>query len=149
VQSIASRVAQLIAGDAASAHVEVVTDVPQAELLVDADRSKLEQVLLNLLHNGIEALAPQGGGHIVLSARREPLHAVIEVVDDGPGINGPTAQIFDAFYSTKPSGTGLGLAIVHRIVTDHGGTIDVETKPGRTVFRVTLPIASTSSRGDL
>ncbi|MGZ3421907.1 MAG: protoglobin domain-containing protein [Polyangiales bacterium] len=149
VQSIAARVGQLIAGDAATAHVELVTDVPKNELLVDADRSKLEQVLLNLLHNGIEAVAPQGGGKIVLSARREPLHAVIEVVDDGPGISGPTAQIFDAFYSTKPSGTGLGLAIVHRIVTDHGGTIDVETKPGRTVFRVTLPIASTSSRGDL
>jgi PAS domain S-box-containing protein len=155
IQSIASRVAQLVAGDAAAAKVELVTDLPSAELLVDGDRSKLEQVLLNLLANAIEAVAPHkgteashGGGKITLSARREPLHAVIEVADDGPGISGPTAHIFDAFYSTKPNGTGLGLAIVHRIVTDHGGTIDVESKPGRTVFRVTLPVASTSTRGD-
>jgi nitrogen-specific signal transduction histidine kinase len=50
----------------------------------------------------------------------------------------PDAPIFDAFYSTKPHGTGLGLAIVHRVVSDHEGTVDVESRPGHTVFRVTL-----------
>ena len=52
-------------------------------------------------------------------------------------------SIFDAFYSTKPNGTGLGPAIAHRIVTDHGGNIDVDSRPGRTRFRVTLPLDET------
>lgn len=149
IQSIAGRVTQLVAADAAAAKVEITTDLPSTELLVDGDRSKLEQVLLNLVANAIEAALPhEGAGKVTLSARREPLHAVIEVADDGPGIAGPTAHIFDAFYSTKASGTGLGLAIVHRIVTDHGGSIDVESRPGRTVFRVTLPVASAPSTGE-
>jgi PAS domain S-box-containing protein len=142
MQSVAERVAQLASADAEAAHVEVKVQSPQAPLLVDGDRAKLEQVFLNLLKNAIEALAPQGGGHVSFTARREPFQAIVEVIDDGPGITGPTAAIFDAFFSTKPHGTGLGLAIVHRIVTDHGGAVDVETKPGRTVFRVTLPIAA-------
>jgi nitrogen-specific signal transduction histidine kinase len=65
---------------------------------------------------------------------------MLEVEDDGPGLKSPDAPIFDAFFSTKPNGTGLGLAIVHRIVTDHSGTIDVESRPGRTCFRVLLPM---------
>ena len=64
----------------------------------------------------------------------------MEIEDDGPGIPSGQPSIFDAFYSTKPNGTGLGLAIVHRIVTDHGGNIDVDSRPGRTRFRVTLPL---------
>ena len=49
-------------------------------------------------------------------------------------------RVFDAFFTTKPQGTGLGLSISHRIVTDHGGVIDVDSKPGRTLFRVSLPL---------
>jgi nitrogen-specific signal transduction histidine kinase len=76
---------------------------------------------------------------VTLRTRRRPRHALIEIEDDGPGLPSPEAPIFDAFYSTKPNGTGLGLAIVHRIVTDHGGTVEVESVPGRTLFRVLLP----------
>jgi nitrogen-specific signal transduction histidine kinase len=64
----------------------------------------------------------------------------IDVEDDGPGISDAEAPIFDAFYSTKEGGTGLGLAITHRIVTDHRGTIDVDSHPGKTNFHVTLPL---------
>jgi signal transduction histidine kinase len=73
-------------------------------------------------------------------ARRLPRHVILEVEDDGPGLPDPDAPIFDPFFSTKPSGTGLGLAIVHRIITDHEGTIDVDSRPGKTIFRATLPI---------
>ena len=58
----------------------------------------------------------------------------------GPGLPDPDAPIFDAFFSTKEGGTGLGLAISHRIVSDHGGTIDVTSRPGRTSFRIALPL---------
>ena len=75
-----------------------------------------------------------------LRGRRGPRQVFIDVEDDGPGIPSPEAPIFDAFYSTKEGGTGLGLAISHRIVTDHRGTIDVSSKPGRTCFHVVLPL---------
>ena len=145
VQSLCARVAQLVSVDAERAKVSVALDLPSAELSIEVDAAKVEQVLLNLLHNAIEAVAPLGGGHVTVRARRLPLHAVIEVEDDGPGISASNAPIFDAFYSTKPQGTGLGLAIVHRIVTDHGGTVVVESKPGRSVFRAVLPIDGASS----
>ena len=105
---------------------------------MEVDRERLQQVLLNLMQNAVEALAR--GGTVTVRARREPRHAVIDVEDDGPGLPSDSAPIFDAFFSTKPAGTGLGLAIVHRIVTDHGGTIDVESRPGRTQFRIRLPL---------
>jgi nitrogen-specific signal transduction histidine kinase len=71
---------------------------------------------------------------------------VFEVHDDGPGMSDGAAPIFDAFYSTKQEGTGLGLAIVHRVVSDHGGRIQVDSKPGHTMFRVVLPIRSLAPR---
>jgi signal transduction histidine kinase len=93
-----------------------------------------------MVHNALDALAPAGTGNIVMRARRTPRAVVVEVEDDGPGLPSPDAPIFDAFFSTKATGTGLGLAITHRIVTDHGGTVDVESHPGRTCFRFTIPV---------
>ena len=117
----------------------ITLDLPRAPLEILADGAKLEQVLLNLTRNAIEALAGAADGQVILRARRQPRTISIEVEDNGPGIADQT-PIFDAFFSTKPQGTGLGLSISHRIVTDHGGTLDVESRPGHTVFRVLLPI---------
>jgi signal transduction histidine kinase len=80
------------------------------------------------------------GGTATMRVRRQPRSVFFEIEDDGPGIPTSNAPIFDPFFSTKPDGTGLGLSITHRIVTDHRGTIVVESRPGRTVFRVTLPL---------
>ncbi len=142
VQALCHRAVVLLAEQAAAARVQITEDLPAQELVIHGDSSKLEQVLLNLLQNGVEALAGGGGGHVVLRARRQPRVAVIEVEDDGPGLPRADAPIFDAFFSTKANGTGLGLAIVHRIVTDHNGTITVESRPGRTRFRVTVPLGN-------
>jgi signal transduction histidine kinase len=120
-------------------HVKLTCDLPSAELIIQADQAKLLQVLLNLLGNAIDA-ASTNGGSVVLRVRRAPRSALIDVEDDGPGLPSPDAPIFDAFFSTKEGGTGLGLAITHRIVTDHGGTIDVTSLPGKTEFRVALPL---------
>jgi signal transduction histidine kinase len=126
--------------------VSLVGDHPGHDIELYADAPKLEQVLLNLVQNAIEALAPSHTGKVVLRARRHPRHVQIEVEDDGPGLANPDSPIFDAFYSTKPAGTGLGLAIAHRIVTDHGGSIQVDSRPGRTIFRVVLPFPHDSAR---
>ncbi len=140
VQSVVTRVLELSSTRAAAAGISITSDLPPQELVVFADGGKLEQVLLNIVQNALDALAPAGTGSIVVRARRTPRFVVVDVEDDGPGLPSPDAPIFDAFFSTKPSGTGLGLAITHRIVTDHGGTVDVESRPGRTCFRFTIPV---------
>lgn len=66
----------------------------------------------------------------------------MEIVDDGPGLKPEIADsIFDPFVSGRENGTGLGLALVSKIVSEHGGWIGVESVPGRTVFRISLPVA--------
>ena len=125
---------------AINAGVKLTPELSSVDLVMHIEVEKTEQALMNLLHNAIEAVEPQGGGRVRLRLRREPRHAVLEVEDDGPGLSPPDAPIFDAFYSTKARGTGLGLSIVHRVVSDHGGAIEVESQPGRTVFRVRLPV---------
>jgi len=142
-QALCERSIQLVAAEAAAGRVELHQDVPAADVTLQGDPDKLEQVLLNLLHNALEAVTDGGGGSVTVRTRRHPRHVIFEVEDDGPGLSRPDAPIFDAFYSTKPAGTGLGLAITHRIVSDHGGTIDVESRPGRTVFRIAIPSQGT------
>jgi len=148
VQTLVTRALELTAPDAAHSGIAVEADVPPQALVVHADGPKLQQVLLNIVQNAIEALAPSGTGHVVVRVRRQPRDVVVEVEDDGPGLPTPDAPVFDAFFSTKPTGTGLGLAITHRIVSDHGGAIDVHTRPGRTIFRFTIPIGDEGADSD-
>ncbi|MET0168129.1 MAG: ATP-binding protein [Vicinamibacterales bacterium] len=105
--------------------------------------SDLNQVWTNLIDNAIDA-APEAG-HVEISARRELKFVVVRVVDDGPGIPPDIReQIFDPFFTTKPvgQGTGIGLEIARRYVHRNEGDIDVVSQPGRTEFRVSLPVAS-------
>jgi signal transduction histidine kinase len=109
---------------------------------VTARGSELNQVWTNLLDNAIDALG--SAGTIRVCTRREGDCAVVEIADDGPGIPPDLRdRIFDSFFTTKDvgDGTGLGLATARLIVVDrHDGTMSVESEPGRTVFRVSLPI---------
>jgi signal transduction histidine kinase len=113
---------------------------------IQAYGSELNQVWTNLIDNAIDAITEGGGSTITVRTRHQPPVAVVEIEDDGAGIpDDVLPRIFDAFYTTKPpgKGTGQGLGIVYGIVVHrHGGSIDVaETRPGKTVFRVELPLA--------
>jgi PAS domain S-box-containing protein len=141
LRALCERTLLLLAPQAETVKVRLDYQHPTSDPIVDVDPAKMEQVLLNLAQNAIEALAPAGGGTVTLRVRRLPRHASIEVEDDGPGLPDPEAPIFDPFFSTKPSGTGLGLAIAHRIVTDHDGSIDARSAPGRTIFQITIPLS--------
>jgi PAS domain S-box-containing protein len=105
--------------------------------------SSLNQVWTNILDNAIDATA--GEGTITIRTRHEDDNAVVEIEDDGIGISKDDLTcIFEPFFTTKPQGqgTGLGLDTAWRVVTEeHGGTITVASEPGRTVFRVSLPLA--------
>jgi signal transduction histidine kinase len=96
----------------------------------------------NLVENALDALDPGGAGEVIVSARCERNHVVVRVTDNGAGIP-PEVQnrIFDPFFTTKGvgEGTGLGLDISRRIVRTHDGSIEMESRPGRTEFRVILP----------
>ena len=128
-----------MASAATEASVTIELDLPTSPVELSFDRDRVVEALRNLLWNAQEAMAPVGGV-VRVRLRREPRSAVIEVEDGGRGIEDPTAPVFDPFYTTKPSGTGLGLSVAHRVATDHGGSITFRSRPGRTVFRLELPV---------
>jgi signal transduction histidine kinase len=107
--------------------------------------SELNQVWTNLLENAIDALGARGT--ITITTRRAGDCAEIDIADDGPGIPADIHEhVFDSFFTTKDvgHGTGLGLATAHRIVADrHDGSLTVESRPGRTVFSVQIPLQAT------
>ncbi len=118
------------------------------------NRDQLIQVFLNLIKNAAEA-CPDQGGEIVLSTAyqhgvrmalpggdtRLPLPLLVSVQDNGDGIpEDLRTNLFDAFVTTKVNGTGLGLALVAKIIGDHGGVIEFDSQPRRTVFKVSLPM---------
>src|SRR5262249_35527660 len=110
--------------------------------LVNGFGGELNQVWANLIDNALDAVGE--GGRVELKANREREAVVVRVIDNGPGISTDIRdRIFDPFFTTKPigEGTGLGLDIVRRLVQRHNGQIDLDSGPGRTEFRVTLPIA--------
>ena len=121
--------------------VHVTIDLPPSLPRVHAIGGELNQVWMNLLDNALDAVAP--GGSVLATARPEGRYLVVRVVDDGPGIPPEHApRVFDPFFTTKPpgEGTGLGLEVARARVRGHGGEIDFDSRPGRTEFRVALPL---------
>jgi len=106
---------------------------------VTGDADQLQQVLLNLIQNAVQATP--SGGRVVLRASGEADGAVLEVEDSGRGIAPEhLPRIFDPFFTTRPKGTGLGLFVAHGIVQRHRGSIEVKSEPGKgTTFRIFLP----------
>ena len=121
--------------------VVICTDLPEGLPTVMADRVQLQQALMNLMLNGIEAMGDTGGELRIKSQMAEDGQVLISVTDAGVGLpTEKTDQIFNAFFTTKPHGTGLGLAITRSIVESHGGRIWATANSGAgTTFRFTLP----------
>jgi signal transduction histidine kinase len=117
--------------------IEVEPGLPR----VQGFGGELNQVWLNLIDNALDAVAESG--RVDVTATRNGGQVVVRVVDNGPGIPADIrGRIFDPFFTTKGvgAGTGLGLDIVRRLVQRHDGEIDVDSQPGRTEFRVSLPM---------
>jgi len=131
-----------LAGIPGRERVELRRDQAHEPLAVSGDARRLRQAIVNVLANAVEAMPD--GGMITLSTRRAPGDLVeISISDTGPGLD--PAQVEAAlrpFYSTKPLGTGLGLPLVARIVSAHGGGLELKSRPGRgTTVLITLPLS--------
>ena len=148
-----ARYARRMPGATATISEELAPDLPE----ISADATQLRQVVLNLVVNALDATREQGStvtvrtrlveeiepaGGPVLEGKRAGRYLVLEVEDDGPGMDEPTRhRIFDPFFTTKPNGHGLGLASVLGAVRGHGGTLTVRSEPGSgATFTVYLPL---------
>jgi signal transduction histidine kinase len=118
------------------------TTVP-ADLVITIDPDQIRQVLTNLMTNATQAL--KGRGQIWVEAETAPDGGVrVRVLDDGPGIPAEDrVRVFEALYTTKAKGSGLGLALCRRIMEAHGGTIEIENRPGGASFLLSFPPAAT------
>ncbi|KMW57361.1 Nitrogen regulation protein NtrB [Candidatus Rhodobacter oscarellae] len=136
-----------------AASMRIIEDFDPSLPPTYADGDQLLQVFLNLLKNAAQAAGPQGGTirlhtfyDMSLRLRRKDgtgnaLPLQVEVIDDGPGLPSEiAADIFEPFVSGRENGTGLGPALVSKIISDHDGWIDVDSAPGRTIFRISLPV---------
>jgi signal transduction histidine kinase len=123
--------------------LEVEAGAPGTALV---DPAQLRQALDNLVRNAVEA-TPEGG-RVTLAARRESGGHAVEVRDTGRGIEPDhLPRIFDLYFTTKADGTGVGLAVTQQIVTAHGGTIEVDSRPGAgTTMTVHLPAGAGEER---
>lgn len=138
--------ATLIADDLAARHTLEVAGgrlriaPPDPTLAFDADREQWRQALVNLIRNALDAIGPDG--HVSVAAHGGAEAVEWTVSDTGPGLSADArARLFTPFFTTKAHGTGLGLVIVERIVSEHGGTIAVDSEPGRgTTFRLRVPM---------
>ena len=112
---------------------------PAKPVLINGNPSQLQQVLVNMMLNAVQAMPPEG--RLDLAVQAEGKEARIVIRDTGAGMSQETkSHIFDPFFTTKNEGTGLGLSLSYAIVKDHRGEIEVESEQGRgTTFRIRLP----------
>jgi two-component system nitrogen regulation sensor histidine kinase NtrY len=132
VQRIFARLQRLLANDLAARDIHLTASVEPETLEIAADTELLDQALINLVRNAIEALRDAPAGRIALSAHRDPDGRVaIVVADNGPGIAPDQREkIFVPFFTTKRQGSGVGLTLVRQIATAHDATVDVSNTPG-------------------
>lgn len=127
-----ARLQRLLAAELATRHIELTVSVEPETLELAADVELLDQALINLMRNAMDAVRDEAAARILLSAHREPgASVVITVADNGPGI--PPEQrekVFVPFFTTKRQGSGVGLTLVRQIATVHGATVSISDEPG-------------------
>lgn len=138
VKDLIARQIELIRPQAQSQGIEIDFQACDPQWVITADRGRLEQVLLNLFVNAMDAM-PQGG-RLTVGVSQDETSVQIEVADTGCGIpENLQDKILDPYFTTKGAGTGLGLAICDKIIRQHQGTIEFRSSPQGTTFLLTLP----------
>jgi len=137
-------VVRLVTGDALRRRIEIKSNLDPHLPLICGDRIHLQQVLLNLILNGMDAMmnSPEGLRHLTIQTlKKDDVMIALTVSDSGHGIPGDLLpHIFESFFTTKKEGMGLGLSIAKSIIEKHNGKIRVDSRPHTgAVFRIELP----------
>ncbi len=139
----------LLQSELGPAGINLVLELDQELPPIPYDFDRIKQVLINLIENAIEAM-PEGG-KLIIKTYRDGAWVVIVVEDTGKGIPPEELEkVFDPFFTTKARGTGLGLPISKRIVEDHGGTLEIHSRPGqgtRCILRLPIPLEERKEAG--
>jgi len=145
LDDVVEQAVTLLRVEAERAGIRLEVEPAAGPIDVAIDSLQVEQVLLNVVLNAIQATAP--GGRVLIRQRLEGAEACVDIIDEGHGIDSDhLASIFNPFFTTREKGTGLGLAIANRIVLSHDGRLDVvQTSPRGTWFRVGVPVRPPSS----
>jgi PAS domain S-box-containing protein len=151
VNEVIQEVVKVVNREIVSHHVFLRLELAPGPIPVFGDRVQLQQVIINLVVNGIQAMASvenRTRNLVVRSNRCEPDQVVVEVQDSGHGFDPEQAnRLFDAFYTTKPSGMGIGLSICRTIIEAHGGRIWASNRAGAgAVFQFTVPVANENAQ---
>ncbi len=142
IRPLLLRVLELIKRDIKLKNVDLTFNIPDSLPKIKIDEHLISQTLLNILINALDAM-PNGGTLEISISKKDEDNIEIKVADTGVGIpDDKIDDIFQPYYSTKPTGTGIGLAVVDNIIATHNGTITVESELGTgTSFIITLPVA--------
>jgi signal transduction histidine kinase len=146
LNEVVREVLDLLSAQAAARDVRLDSKLAHQRLRVIGDRVQLQQVILNLIANGIEAIAemPNGVREIACRSWASDGQALLSIRDTGPGIPlDRLERVFEPFFTTKHEGMGMGLCIARTIVESHGGEITAESRSSGAVFHVSLPFAKT------
>jgi PAS domain S-box-containing protein len=148
---VIKEVLSLMEGHMILRNVNIVQNLENNLPVLWGHRSKLEQVFLNLIINAAEAMGGEGRLDLATHWDQDSGEIMLSVADSGPGIPEEVARrVFEPFYTTKPRGrgTGLGLAISHGIITQHGGRVELDSRPGQgATFTIHLPIDENNEPG--
>jgi two-component system sensor kinase FixL len=151
ISSVVEEAAHLALLGASERGIDATFDLAQALPLVMIDKIQIQQVIINLVRNSVDALGETGHGEITVRTKRAASDSVeIEVCDTGPGLDDDVARrLFQPFVTTKPGGLGIGLSICRTIVDAHDGKLWATRNPGGgTIFHLTLPLADGQDEPD-
>jgi len=141
METLLERVGQLFKQEAEKQGTSISVDCPQDKLVLKMDAKMIEQVLINLVKNAMEAVQGASTRAIILAAREDGKEMILSVEDTGSGIpQDQMESIFVPFFSTRESGTGIGLSFSQHIMRMHGGQIRVSSTPHKgSVFQLRFP----------
>jgi two-component system nitrogen regulation sensor histidine kinase NtrY len=141
VRDMIDRISKLMEIEFDRNGVQLITEYKNPSLTISADNSQIEQVLINLIKNSLQALDQTVDKKLKIIAESTPSYQLIKVIDNGCGIEEKDMnEIFVPFYSTRENGSGIGLSLSKQIMLNHGGNISVNSKPGKeTCFSLIFP----------
>jgi two-component system nitrogen regulation sensor histidine kinase NtrY len=141
MQKLIDHIAILFSRELNAGNIHMKADITPRNLTLNADEKLLEQVMINLVKNSLEAIEQPGGEILIKACRNSQKAIIIQVIDNGVGIDKTALEsVFVPSYTTKENGSGIGLSITRQVVQLHNGTMEVRSTPGvETVVEIVLP----------